>query len=199
MKKLITYCFLSFLLLASVSHLSTAQGDIQAYEYFIDDGDLGVGANTAVAITQGANITESFVVPTSALPVGFHTLHIRVQDLGGVWSMQESRSFYVSASNLTTQANVADVEYFVDTDPGYGNGTSLGPFASATITINPTIPTSALAAGFHVLYVRALDSDGVWGNVESRSFYVSQSNLTTTATIMELRYYIDTDPGKSVV
>lgn len=184
---------LLFLLLL-IPYLATAQVDINAMEYFIDT-DPGIGNATAVPVTSGATISESFVVPTSALPVGFHTLYIRVQDLNSVWSISESRSFYVSASNLTTQANIINVEYYIDTDPGYGAGTSLGAFSSTTVNINPTIPTNTLPAGFHSIYIRALDSDGVWSDVESRSFYISESQYATQADIVDVEYYIDTDPG----
>lgn len=195
MKKLVTYCFLSILVLTCSKRLSFAQVDIIAMEYFIDNGDLGVGANTPIPITAGASILESFSVPTNTLSVGFHTLYIRVQDFGGEWSLQESRSFYVNPSNLTVQANVSTVEYFIDTDPGYGNGTSLGSFSTTDVTIDVTIPTSSLSAGFHILYIRAQDSDGIWGNLEYRSFYVNQSGLTTQANVVDIEYFIDTDPG----
>lgn len=194
MQSFIRYTLLS-LLIAGASYTSIAQGDINAMEYFIDDGDVGIGANTPIPITNGAVVTESFSIPTASLSVGFHTVYFRVQDLGGQWSISNSRTFFVSTSNLTIQANIVDVEYFIDTDPGYGSGTSLGPLASTIVNLNTIIPTSGLNPGFHTFNTRALDSDGLWGDIESRSFYVSQSDLTTTATIVELRYYIDTDPG----
>jgi gliding motility-associated-like protein len=162
-------------------------------EYYIDT-DPGVGLASPIAITSGATITESFLL-TAALPEGFHTVYFRVLDVNGVWSMSESRSFYVSASNLTTQSNVVAVEYYIDTDPGYGAGISLPLTAATNVNLTPIIPTAVLPAGFHTIYIRALDSDGFWGEPESRSFYVSASNLTTQANIMALEYYIDTDPG----
>jgi gliding motility-associated-like protein len=163
-------------------------------EYYIDT-DPGVGLASPIAITSGATITESFILPTAALPEGFHTVYFRVLDVNGVWSMSESRSFYVSASNLTTQSNVVAVEYYIDTDPGYGGGISLPLTAATNVNLTPIIPTAVLPAGFHTIYIRALDSDGFWGESESRSFYVSASNLTTQANIVDVEYFIDTDPG----
>ncbi len=190
------YLRYSLILLVFSGFVEKAQTqDISALEYYIDDGDLGAGLNTPLPTSGGASILETFTIPTSSLSEGFHTLYIRIQDLSGQWGVPESRTFYISASNLTTQATVVDIEYFIDSDPGYGNGISLGPFTSTNVATSPIIPTSGLAAGFHVFYTRALDSDGTWGNLESRSFYVSESDLTTTANIVELRYYIDTDPG----
>jgi gliding motility-associated-like protein len=182
------------LLLSVLSQSASAQGDIIAMEYFIDI-DPGVGAGIPVPITNGAIITETFTIATSALPTGFHTAYFRIQDLGGQWSMSESRSFFVGSSNLIAQANIVDIKYFIDIDPGYGGGTSLGPFATPTLTTNQTIATSALLEGFHVFYTRALDSDGVWGNTESRPFYISASDITTQSTIIDVEYFIDIDPG----
>lgn len=195
MKYIIKHCLILSLMLFGVNTASIAQGDINAMEYFIDDQDLGVGANPTIPISGGALITESFTIPTSGLSVGFHTVYFRVQDLGGQWSVSDSRSFYISASNLTAQANIVDVEYYIDNDLGVGAGTSLGPLSSTTVNLTPTIPTSGLSAGFHTINTRALDSDGTWGDLESRSFYVSPSDLTTTANIVEVRYYVDIDPG----
>jgi len=195
MKSLIKYCLFSCLILGGISTRSMAQGNINAMEYFIDDQDLGVGANPTIPITGGATVTESFTITTSGLSVGFHTVYFRVQDLGGQWSISNSRNFYVSASNLTTQANIVDVEYYIDNDPGVGGATSLGVFSSTTVNLTPTIPTSALPAGFHTINTRALDSDGIWGDLESRSFYISESDLTTQANIVDVEYYIDTDLG----
>jgi predicted CxxxxCH...CXXCH cytochrome family protein len=60
-------------------------------------------------------------------------------------------------------------EYFLDTDPGEGNGTSMsivtgGGTATITFDDNGTIDTSAAewTVGKHFLYVRGNDSDG-WG------------------------------------
>jgi gliding motility-associated-like protein len=194
MPGIVRYSALILLLVAGVGNRAIAQLDIVAMEYFIDT-DPGVGGGTAVPVTIGTKIDESFVIPASALPVGFHTVYIRVKDVSDVWSISESRTFYISASDLTKQANITAVEYFIDSDPGYGAGTSLPLTAATSVDLNPIIPTSSLSAGFHVLYVRSLDSDGFWGDLESRSFYISTSDLTTQADITAMEYYIDTDPG----
>ena len=182
------------LLLVLFYQVTIAQVDINAMEYFIDT-DPGIGSGISIPVTTGSTITESFTVATSALSEGFHTLYIRVQDLNSVWSITESRSFYVSASRLDTQADIQLVEYFIDTDPGIGAGTSLSLTVATDVIVNDIISTSALPAGFHTLYTRSQDSDGIWGNLESRSFYISPSNLTTQATITALEYFIDSDPG----
>jgi hypothetical protein len=78
----VRYDLITILIL--LSGLSYAQVDINAMEYFIDT-DPGIGAATSVPVTTGATIEESIIIPTSTLPVGFHTLYIRVQDLNAEW------------------------------------------------------------------------------------------------------------------
>lgn len=175
---------------------ATAQVNITNVEYFIDS-DPGVGTATPIpaVFSPATTINETFTIPTSSLAAGFHTLVIRAQDQNAIWSVQESRVFYVSQLNVTTQANITDIEYFLDSDPGVGNGTVLSGFSSNTVTASPLVSTSTLTAGFHVLFVRAMDSDGVWGNLEFRPFYIAPSSATATANIVELRYFIDSDPG----
>lgn len=168
--------------------------DISAMEYFIDS-DPGIGMANSISITGGANIDETFTINTSSLPVGFHRIVFRVQDLNGIWSISNSRNFYVSASNLSTTADISDLEYFIDLDPGFGNGTPISISTSSNIDINSIISTATLSVGFHRLHVRAQDSDGLWSNISTRSFYIANSNLTTQSNITALEYYVDTDPG----
>ena len=186
------YSLLTFFLITFFAIRLMAQADITAMEYFIDI-DPGVGLATDVPITPGAVVSESFVVPISTLPVGFHTIYFRVFELdSNRWSLSESRSFYVSPTDLTIQADIVAVEYFIDTDPGVGAGTSLPLVAATTVNINSIIPTSALLHGFHTLYIRALDADGVWGESESRSFFI---DAATNGKIANIEYFFDNDPG----
>ena len=184
---------LAFLLII-IPFCLKAQVDIIAAEYYIDN-DPGIGSGTPISITSGATINTSFMASTSALAEGFHMLVIRVQDMNTDWSVQESRAFYVSASALTTQANIVAMEYYLDTDPGTGSGVSIPIVPSTNQDVTTTIPTSSLTAGFHSLTIRTLDSDGFWSVQESRGFYVSQSQLSALANIVAMEYYIDADPG----
>ena len=182
--------FLLTIVLLACYTILYGQVNITKLEYFIDT-DPGIGSATEVPITDGPTIDVNFIVP-SGLPVGFHTLVVRTQDANLVWSVQDSRFFYVGASDLTTTANIVTMEYFIDTDPGYGGGTSIPVAAATSLDISPVISTSALLAGYHTLYIRALDSDGVWGVMDSRTFFIDAFG---GAQIAGIEYFIDTDPG----
>ena len=85
-------------------------------------------------------------------------------------------------------------EYFFDTDPGAGAGTSLTIAAGDSVTISPTISVASLSAGFHVLFVRTRMA-GRWSQAESRTFYKLSASTTVSRKIKRFEYFFDTDPG----
>ena len=97
-------------------------------------------------------------------------------------------------------SNIAAAEYYIDTDPGVGNGTAITITGGATITENFNIATDALSPGYHILGVRAQNEEGRWGMHERRLFLIqdpSDELLTGTLfKIVELEYFIDEDPGE---
>ena len=184
------YCLTLLFVTGLVSGVK-GQMDITAMEYYLDT-DPGIGNGIVLPITIGPNIDLDFVIPTATLSEGFHRLVIRAQDANGLWGISESRSFYVTRSGLTTQANIVAMEYYFDTDPGYGNGTTLPITTGTTIDFNGLIPAPTLPGGFHVLYLRALDSDGVWSNIGFQSFFV---DALAGSKLAGVEYFFNNDPG----
>lgn len=130
---------------------------ITSAEYFIDT-DPGIGAGMPLTVS-GTTIDQNFNIPTTGLSNGIHKLYIRVQ-AGGVWSVYDKNVFYISPS-LSNSALITAAEYFIDTDPGIGNGTVLA-MAGGVIDQNYNIPTTGLSDGIHKLYVRTINADGTW-------------------------------------
>ncbi|MFY8036638.1 MAG: hypothetical protein ACOVMQ_05695, partial [Cyclobacteriaceae bacterium] len=108
----------------------TAQTITKA-EYFFD-ADPGKGNGTPIALTPGGSVTFTTSIPTSSLTQGFHQLGIRVKETGGVWSIFESRGFYITAAT-SNASNIAGAEYFFDADPGMGNGTNIPVSTGANV------------------------------------------------------------------
>jgi gliding motility-associated-like protein len=190
-KKLIVFiCFC----LAGIPMVFGQDENITAMEYYIDT-DPGVGNGTAIAFTSGASVSFTLNIPTASLSVGMHVLVIRAQDDDGVWGIFESRAFYVSSTTVGAVANVTSMEYFFDSDPGVGNATLVSITAATSVNIFQSINVSSLAAGFHVIHYRARDSDGAWGVTESRVFYLTPSGLVSQATITNVEYFFDAEPG----
>jgi hypothetical protein len=91
---------------------------------------------------------------------------------------------------------IAAIEYFIDTDPGAGNGTALATAGGLTVTENFQITLPTLTSGFHNLFIRAKDIDGVWGMYEGRVFYVQPEPLVLESNpIVAGEYFFDTEPG----
>ncbi|MFM9056326.1 MAG: hypothetical protein ACKOQY_06510 [Bacteroidota bacterium] len=156
--------------------------EIRRAEYFIDI-DPGVNNGNPIQVVSPAyNVFQSVAVPTAGLAHGFHIVYIRTCNAVGVWSLSEGRTFTVSPV-------IVAAEYFVDSDPGVGNGTSISPGSVAdSVNWSFSLPTITLTSGVHLLYVRTRNSAGVWSLSEGRSFTVSP-------VITAAEYFFNTDPG----
>ncbi len=175
--------------------LSLAQApDITAIEFYLDV-DPGFGSGTPISITASPLQDLNFSVPTGSLTPGFHTLFVRAFDANGEWSHFESQPFYIAKSTTETRNNLTAWEYYLDTDPGQGNGTVTMVTPSTDLNINELIPTSSLSLGFHTIYFRAQDAAGVWSMPEGEPFFISLSTTETINNIDLVEYFFDVDPG----
>lgn len=78
----------------------------------------------------------------------------------------------VSANAADTLSGVTTGEFYIDTDPGQGNGTATA-YNNANGTINGTkaLTFGSLSVGPHTVYIRAKDTAGNWSTVSSRIFF----------------------------
>ena len=132
---------------------------------------------------------------------GFHRLVARTRDASGVWSLSNSNSFYYQNLPATPPAlaNINKAEYFLDTDPGYGNGVNIPVATPGTDVSGLTYAVSltGVRAGFHRLVARTRDVNGVWSLSNSNSFYYQNLPATPPGlpNVTRIEYYFDTDPG----
>ncbi|MFT3911970.1 MAG: T9SS type A sorting domain-containing protein [Ferruginibacter sp.] len=182
MKKII--CFI--LCLALIPSLFAQS--INKLEYFIDN-DPGFGNATNISIVSSANISN-LVVPVgiASLSKGLHSIYFRSKDNAGNWSLTNRWMFLKDV--LSSNAN--KLEYFIDTDPGFGNGINITITPSANI-IDIAVPVSisSLSKGFHSIYTRSKDNTGSWSITNRWLFFkdLAQANLSGG------EYFFDTDPG----
>ncbi|MDF2193707.1 CARDB domain-containing protein [Paraflavitalea sp. CAU 1676] len=97
--------------------------------------------------------------------------------------------------------NIVAAEYFVDNDPGFGQGIALaltpaGNISNTTVSIN----VNGLSNGIHRLYIRVRNAEGSWSLVSLKEFLYDQDPFYTTTPlapkqIIAAEYFIDTDPG----
>lgn len=165
-------------------------------EYFFDV-DPGYGNGDTLTVSSAANIVDVMQgISTASLSNGFHSLFLRIKTDGGAWGLAERRLVFVDPSSGGSPVIVDDLEYFFDVDPGYGNGDTLTVSSAANIIdIMQGISTASLSQGFHILYVRPMSSEGVFGLAEKRLVYVDAAGSGTFVNLDAFEYFFDTDPG----
>ena len=87
---------------------------------------------------------------------------------------------------------IEKVEYYIDEDPGIGNGVDLSFTKGATINETFTItPSNELSVGLHTLYLRIKQKEGHWSHPKPYLFLkAKETDLITGA-----EFFIDADPG----
>jgi hypothetical protein len=133
-------------------------------EYFIDNNDLGFGNCTQIPFTPGTDIANlNANINITGLPSGVHRLFIRSKDADGKWSITNLSVFDNSAIMPYPPAAAAapainNMEYYIDSDPGFGNATAISvPGNSGDISnyaINISL-SGTLSTGTHYLYIRS--------------------------------------------
>lgn len=167
---------------------------IVAAEFFFDH-DPGAGNGTGLGVSMPGNTVQfSAVIPTTSLQPGFHQLVIRTKNNSGQWGFFECRGFYIFSQPVAAQP-VTAAEYFIDNDPGPGNGTAVNIGSSGNVvTFSMLLPTTSLAEGFHTLTIRARSGDGRWGISQTKGFYIHPVRANMGA-VTAAEYFLDTDPG----
>ena len=158
---------------------------ITRVEYFWDS-DPGRGKATPLSITNGNELNiDDLTIPTTGLTGGTHLLGLRAHGNNG-WSPTVHQTVIVSPTE--EELAITRVEYFWDSDPGFGKGMPLAVVSGSDLNLdNVEIPTNDLTSGRHQLGVRAYGCNGwsptVW--------------LSTIAKplITKAEYFWDEDPG----
>ena len=99
-----------------------------------------------------------------------------------------------------TPGNIIRMEYFVDTDPGFGNGKPVAFTASQNISgLSFDADLTGLSNGFHRIYLRGMDADGKWSHANDvffDNFIVPvYATALAAADVAQAEYFIDADPG----
>jgi hypothetical protein len=169
--------------------ISTKAQDISQIEYFFDN-DPGFGNGIPVSFTPDSLVTASFTANITGVPTGLHILCIRARNELNLWSILSWRLFAVF-DYLTIQ-DIVQMEYYVDNDPGYGNGRQVSVSAGSLVTSLFTIDLTGVAPGIHLLVARCKNALNQWSQVGHYSFLSAAPGFENIA---GLEYYIDNDPG----
>ena len=173
---------------------SHTRPNIVKAEYFIDT-DPGFGNGNNVGVTAGEDITFTFNRSIAGLSTGIHRLFVRTRDANGKWSHTTSQMFYYEKAQSHSIPNIIKAEYFIDTDPGFGNGNNVGVTAGEDITFTFNRSIAGLSTGIHRFYMRTRDANGKWSHTTSQMFYYEKAQSHSIPNIVKAEYFIDTDPG----
>jgi hypothetical protein len=178
--------------------------DLSRLEYYFDN-DPGAGNGIPVTIAASQSISSlSFNADVSGIVNGFHRIYVRSMNTDGKWSLTANGFFdnYVVPVYAVVPAatSIAEAEWFVDNDPGFGNGNKLAVAAGQEQPNQQfLISISGLAGGTHQLYIRSRDISGQWSLTYFAQFdntaVVPYPSATIAPPVGEMEYYIDTDPG----
>lgn len=163
---------------------------ITAAEYFIDT-DPGTGNATVLNMASGSNLNTRFAIPLTTVATGIHILHIRVKNNLNQWGLYARQAFYKSPQILGN--NIVAAEYFVDADPGVGNGEVLPIAQGPQLNEFLPIPLTAVSEGVHILHIRVKNNSNQWGMYARQVFYKSPKILGNE--LIAAEYFIDEDPG----
>lgn len=150
-------------------------------EYFVDT-DPGFGKGKSIPVSPGVDLSGiSFMADVSAIGEGFHRLYARFKNADGHWGLTNVRTFYKEKikTSATVLPNVVKVEYYINTDPGYGKGKPV-PLTPATDLANLhfDVDMSGVSIGNHRIYVRAQDASGAWSLTSTGAFEVKAPGET---------------------
>jgi hypothetical protein len=183
-------------------------GKIVYSEYFVDT-DPGPGHGISIPVTKGDSISVSNIAAsTDNLSLGQHSLHIRAMDEFHRWSAYRTSLFNVNSSSrssdslINASGRIFYAEYFVDTDPGLGKGTSIPFMIGDSISVsNISFSTNQLSLGQHTLHVRVRDEFNRWSAYHSSFFAINapktlgDSLMNVSGNVVAAEYFVDTDPG----
>lgn len=168
----------------TVSHPVLVTNDLiyAGAEYFVDT-DPGKGKGMSIPVTDRKLL--AFSVKTDNMALGTHNLSVRIQHINGTWDDVVTRPFVVVDRQMETGFTL---EYFYDTDPGYGMAKQVSLTEGGNIVY---LSADGLSEGIHLMSMRSKDKDGRWSSVVSSPVYVVSSHDFDKA-----EWFVDTDPGE---
>lgn len=188
------------LLLLSVlmSTVATAQQIVGA-EYFLG-ADPGPGNGVPLTVNANNSIVINSSLATANLNVGYNSMAIRTKSAVGIWSNTVKRNFYVEVSTVNGVLifhEIIAAEYFIDNDPGPGNGTPIDITQGVEVEFEDIAPLN-LTNGFHKLTVRVLSTSGLWSSTVARQFILRPASAFSSEEFHEVvaaEYFVGADPG----
>ncbi|MEO0684833.1 MAG: hypothetical protein AAFY76_07230, partial [Cyanobacteria bacterium J06649_11] len=163
--------------------------NIQSAEYFFDQ-DPGVGNGIPITITPSDTVLLIDSISVSGLSGGFHYLYIRQKDSSGQFGLAQRRRFFVFnpvVSSPSETGPIVEAEYFLNQDPGGGNGIPISIAPGDTVLENLSIDFTGVPLGSYAFNLRVKDSVGNWSTIIRDSVDIC-TKYSPTANFDWIRY-----------
>lgn len=98
----------------------------------------------------------------------------------------------LASAMMSAQGMIMAAEYFIDDDPGAGNGTSIDIVAGNEIEASFAAEINGLDPGFHFIHIRTQDDLGMW-SLYTKHAFISQPDIEYD--IVASEYFFGDDPG----
>jgi len=176
------------------------QPNINRVEWYMDS-DPGYGNATPISIIAGQNLQNLAInIDLTPLNQGVHIVGIRSRDANGAWSLDNKWLFLKPYPNTgaAPQPDINRVEWFLDTDPGYGNATPISIVAGQNLqNLAINIDLTPLGQGVHIVGIRSRDANGAWSHDNKWIFLKPYAGTSAVPQpkVVRVEYFIDTDPG----
>lgn len=173
-------------------HITKRKSDLlEGFEYFYDnDPGFGMG-NPVVFSTAKTDTTINYEFPAADLATGYHTLYVRSFINGVGYSHTHAQPFYI----INNEGNdIVKLEYFIDSDPGFGSAESISFTDPDEIKFSPDF--NNISPGFHTLYVRGKAKNGSWSMVSIEPVLV-EPRAGKGTDIVKLQYFFESSSAKS--
>jgi len=179
---------------------NVTESNIARAEYFID-ADPGFGVATQIPVSVPAKkVSLAFNVNTTSLSQGFHMLVLRVRDELGRWSNTRQQVFYLYKTIPSSAADVTGIEYFIDTDPGFGKGTFVAAVAPGSkVSMEFVASLGGLTAGDHLLYIRSKDALKRWSHPYIHAFSLTITGVGEQEVKPWFRMYPNPNEGNFII
>ena len=149
---------------------------ITKVEYFFDS-DPGLGNATSLTFNPATEVDIAIDLDVSSLQNGIHRLFVRAQDHAGQWTTTKSHTFFKGIFSAGNAADITTVEYFIDTDPGVGNGVKVAFTSAAELDLTFDVDLSGLTEECHELFIRAQDENESWSLINQHSFCIYATGI----------------------
>jgi hypothetical protein len=101
---------------------------------------------------------------------------------------------FIAATLIARSQNIIHGEYFIDSEPGFGNATPFIITPDSDITQAISIPYSAFPnPGYHFVFMRTLDANGNWSLTARRRVEVDEN--INSLSVIKVEYFFDVDNG----